>query len=158
MIEGRTHLAAADDMTGPTRTTNADTPLPHVVTLGILINTDPVATAKAHVTGNAPRETETTNIAKDLPLIGIDRLVGSTTAMTMTIRKSAGDVDARGGSAKRIGIVSGRNTTNRERNRLTTKREATEVMVEEITMTPQVYTRASTDLGMITTRCPFRTI
>jgi len=158
-IEGWTRPVAADDTTDPTRTTNVDIPLRHVATLEIQINTGPVVSAKAHASENAPRDTEMTNTVKDLPLTDIDRPAGSTTAMKMRIRKSAGDADVRGGIAKRIGIARGRNTTIRERNRraLTTWKEATEAMAEETTMTPQV-TKASTDLGMTQTRCQFRII
>ena len=156
-IEGRIRLVAVGDTIGPTHTTNVDIPLPHVVTLEIRTNTDPVATAKAHASENALRDTETTNTAADLPLNDIDRPAGSTTAMTMKIRKSVGDVDARGGNAKRIRIVRGRNTTIPERNRLTIGKKVTEVMVETTT-TPQIHMKASTDLGMTPTRCPFRII
>ena len=158
-IEGQTRPVAADDTTDPTHTTNADILLPHAATLEIQINTGPVVTAKAHAIENAPRDTETTNPVKDLPLTDIDRPARSTTAMRMRIRKNAGDVDVRGGIAKRIGITRGRNTTIRERNRrtLTTRKEAMGVMAEETTMMPQV-TKASTDPGMTQTRCLFRII
>jgi hypothetical protein len=56
--------------------------------------------------------------ATDLPLINIDLPAGTTTAMTMMkTRKSAGDVDVRNGSAERIKIAMGRDTTICKRNR-----------------------------------------
>ena len=158
VIEELTHLVAAGGTTDPTHTTNADIPLPHAAISEIQINTDLLVTAKAHASENAPRDTETTNTVKDLPLTDIDRPAGSTTAMTTKIRKSARDADVRDGNATRIRIARGGNTTIRERNHRspTTRKKAMEVTVEETTMTPQVYTKASTGLGMIQTRCPFR--
>jgi hypothetical protein len=117
VIEGWIHLVAADDTTNPPHTTTADTPPPHVAILEVQTDTDPVATVMAHANGNAPRDTKMMITAKDLPLIDTDRPVGAT-AMTMTkIQKSVGDVDARGGNVKRIGIAIGGDTTICQRNR-----------------------------------------
>ena len=163
---GETRLVAAGDTTSPTRTTTADTPLLHVATLEIRTGTDPVATVMAHAIENAPRDIKTTITATDLPLVDTDRPARGITAMMATkIRKSVGDVDTRGGIAKRIGIAIGRDTTtcqidprapttNRWRVRIAT-REAT---LEESSTTLQVYMRANTGLGMTPTRCPFRII
>ena len=41
---------------------------------------------------------------------------------------------------------------------LTIRKEVTEVMVEETTMVPQVYTKVSTDLGMTQMCCLFQII
>ena len=157
-------LAAAGDTTGPTRTTSADTPLPRVAKLEVQKDTDPVVTAMPHVNENALRDTETTITATDLPPIDTDHPVGGMAMKVMKIRKSVGDVDARGGIAKRIGIAMGRNTMVRQRNprALTTRRwrvkTATEVTLEESSTTLQVYTIANIDLGMTPMRCPFRII
>ena len=103
-------------------------------------------------------ETQTTNTVRIF--LSPTSIVLSTTAMTMRTRKNARDVDVRGGNAKRIKITRERSTMTRDKNcrALTIRKEVTEVMVKETTMVPQVYTKASTDLGMTQMRCLFQII
>jgi len=161
-IGGWIHPVAADDTTNTTRTTIVDIPLPHVASLEAQKDTDLVAIVKAPANENALRDTETTTTATDLPPIDTDRPARSTTATTMMkIRKNVGDVDARGGNAKRIG----KNTTICRRDRRVpmtrprcTREVTTEVMSEVTSRTLQVSTIANTDPGMTTTHYPFQII
>lgn len=166
VIEGRSRLGAAGDMRDTTHLTLVDIPLPRVVTSEAQTNTDPVATAKAHATENAPQGTEMTITARDLPPIGTDPPARGPTVMTMMkTLKSVGDVDVRGGIVTGIGIVIGENPTICQINRRVpmtrprcVREVTTEVMLGVTSTTLQVYTRAIIDTGMTMTRCPLRII
>jgi len=153
-------------MRDTTHLTLVDIPLPRVVTSEAQINTDPVATAKAHATENAPQGTEMTITARDLPPIGTDPPARGPTVMTMMkTLKSVGDVDVRGGIVTGIGIVIGENPTICQINRRVpmtrprcVREVTTEVMLGVTSTTLQVYTRAIIDTGMTMMRCPLRII
>ena len=156
-IEEGIRTVAAGEATGPTLTTNVDTHLPRVAILEVQTSTDPVATATAHATGNAPRGTKTIITVKDLLLIDTDPPARNEAAMTMKkTRKGAKSIDAKGGIVERIRIATGGDTKIALKIR---KKATTGVMVGETSKTLlQVYMVANTDLGMTPTRCLFRII
>jgi hypothetical protein len=159
-MEETIHLVAGATRE-PTRMTTVDTPLPRVATLEFQTDTVKVNTVKAHATETRGKKTMIT--VMDL-LAGIDRPAGGTTTMTTKILKNAGDADTRGGNAKRnatrIGIMIGGSTKIGPRslqvstNRRPAVTEAiTGAMLEVISTTPQVYTKANTGPRMTMTRC-----
>jgi hypothetical protein len=133
-----------------------DTHLPRVAISRAQKDTAAVGIVKAHANENPLRDTETM-ITVDL-LKSTDRPAGGAT--TMRMRMSAGDADARGGNATRIGTTIGGGTTICQRNHgastRATREVITGVMLEVISTMPPVYTTANTDPKMTPTRCRSR--
>lgn len=158
-IEGRTHLAAADDTKNPTHKTTAAIPLPRVATSGVLIDMDPADIVRAHTNENIPPDTEMTITVTD-PLADTDCPTGGTTKKK--IQKDAGDTGASARGETAIGTMIEGNTRNHQRThqvstteRLCAKEAITGANSGATFTTLRVYTKASTDLGTNLTRCPF---